>query len=117
MTVTRPPGRYAHAVERQRRLALQEAHTIRSRRARIKRLMSQGRITLEQIFVTDKQHLGTMPVREILLSVPGMGASKVNRVMSANKIGYGQKFENFSMQRRLELLDWIERRYPRVVVR
>lgn len=103
--------------ESQRRRALARADEVRSRRGRIKRLMAEGRITLGEVFAADKEHLATMPVRDLLRSVPGLGEARIRRAMRANSIGHFMELHELSFRRRAELVIWLEQHYPSVVVR
>lgn len=117
MTGVRTDRSRIHAEERQRRLALEKADRVRSRRGRIKRLIAEGRITLADVFAADKQHLDTMKVRDLLRAVPGMGEARIKLALRSNRIGELAELQDVSFRRRAELVVWIEQRYPRAVVR
>ena len=93
---------------------LREANVVRSKRARIKQLMAEGRITLSDVLLVDKCHLRTMKIRDLLLAVPGLGPVKVRRVQRVHQIADFLTLESFSMNRRRELLGWLREHYRSV---
>lgn len=103
-------------VELERLKRLQSANVIRSKRARLKEHIAEGRIPLSEVLLADKCHLRTMKLCDLLLAVPRLGPAKVNAALNRNRIGPSVTLENFSHQRRLALLEWLRANHRSVRV-
>lgn len=101
-------------LEENRAANLEKANEVRRDRAKLKRLIAEGRIRLSEVLLVDKQHLYTMRLKDLLLVVPHLGPVKVTYAMRRLRISEHITLENLSMHRREELLDWIAREHPAV---
>lgn len=93
---------------------LERANVVRSRRARLKEHISAGDLRVSEVLLADKVHLRTMKVADLMLAVPNLGPAKVNSAFRALRISPSVTLENFAHSRRLELLDYLHRRYGTV---
>jgi hypothetical protein len=93
---------------------LRRGNEIRNHRARLKRRMAGGEITVAEILRSDDRMLDTMRLADLLKAVPGMREVKVNRALDVNRLGRNVPLSVLSPTRREELLDWIEAHHPRV---
>lgn len=103
-------------LEAERLANLRKGDVIRCRRARLKEAMREGGPSLAEVLMADKQWMARMQVRHVLMAVPGLGAQKVRRALTANRIGWYLTLENFPMKRRMELLCWLRANYPSIPI-
>jgi hypothetical protein len=88
----------------QRLGALAKANEVRVARARLKRDLASGAITLTQVLRDPPACARTARLRELLLACPKFGPSKVERVLSRCRIAPAKTIAGLSERQRAELL-------------
>lgn len=96
---TAPPVRSAE----QRRIALDRANVVRSRRGQLKRDLKAGRVEFLDLLDDPPEWLLTAKVYEILLHVPKVGRVKVQNAFRRHEIAPSKTFEGISRRQREKL--------------
>lgn len=98
----------------QRLAALEEANTVRTTRADLKRRLKRDRRILALAIELDTDALGvrphdldTMRVYDLLVSAPKIGRVKANRILTVNRISPSKTLGGLSERQRGELLNSI----------
>jgi hypothetical protein len=110
---TDTPAKPSMAPERslnQRMDALKRANDIRTRRARLKRDLKGGRVSIDQLLLDPPAYLGTAKVFDMLLAVPKYGRVKVNKVLNQCRISPSKTIGGLSDRQRTELVAMLRRR-------
>jgi hypothetical protein len=94
----------------QRMDALKRANDIRTRRARLKRDLKGGRVSIDQLLLDPPAYLGTAKVFDMLLAVPKYGRVKVNKVLNQCRISPSKTIGGLSDRQRTELVAMLRRR-------
>ena len=94
----------------QRMRALEIANDTRSRRARLKRDIKAGRVSVVDVLVAPPVCVGTMKVFDLLLATPKHGRVKVNKILLRCRISPSKTIGGLSERQRLELVDELLRR-------
>ncbi|MCA1703849.1 MAG: hypothetical protein LC808_11530 [Actinobacteria bacterium] len=93
----------------QRQDALRQARETRALRAVLKRDLKEGRASVEDILGRPPEWLTAARVSEILLSLPGFGRVKVNRLLNLCRIAPSKTLGGLSERQRSELLSQLAR--------
>jgi hypothetical protein len=94
----------------QRMDALARANRIRSERARLKRELRAGRLSIHTLLLNPPEYLETAKVFDMLLAVPKYGRVKVNKILSACRISPSKTIGGLSERQRSELVFLLTRR-------
>lgn len=101
-TLPRAGARVPERTYKQRRDALIEANRIRTHRARLKRDLAAGRVSLEAVL--DDPDCATMKVFEALVCLPKIGRVKANRIVTRARISPSKTCGGLSVRQRRELV-------------
>jgi S13-like protein len=93
----------------QRMDALARANRIRSERARLKRDLKAGRISIHTLLLKPPEYLETAKVFDMLLAVPKYGRVKVNKILSTCRISPSKTIGGLSERQRSELVFLLRR--------
>ena len=103
-----PPKQHSAAPERsliQRMDALQRANEIRTRRAKLKKDLKAGRVSIHALLSDPPEYVQTAKVFDMLLAVPKYGRVKVNKVLQQCRISPSKTIGGLSQRQRSELGD------------
>ena len=106
-TLTRPSTPVSAAPPRslQQRLdALDKANAIRTRRAKLKRDLKAGRVSVTTLLSAPPEYLETAKVFDILLAVPKLGRVKVNTALNRCRISPSKTIGGLSERQRHEII-------------
>jgi hypothetical protein len=109
---TNSPSKQSAAPERslvQRMDALQRANEIRTQRAKLKRDLKGGRVSIHDLLLQPPAYLETAKVFDMLLAVPKYGRVKVNKVLSQCRISPSKTIGGLSERQRSELVSALRR--------
>ena len=110
--VSEPLTKPSAAPERslvQRMDALQRANTVRSRRAQLKRDLTAGRQSIQQLLLDPPEYVLTAKVFDMLLAVPKYGRVKVNKILTTCRISPSKTIGGLSERQRAELVQMLRR--------
>jgi hypothetical protein len=93
----------------QRKEALQKANETRSRRARLKRDLKAGRVSIGPLLLDPPDWLLNAKVAEMLISIPKLGRVKVNKKLSECRISPSKTIGGLSERQRTELVSLLQR--------
>lgn len=99
----------AEALEAQRLDALKRGNRIRTSRARLKQELHDGRDPV-QVLRRLPPYARTMKVSAFLAPIPGLGKSKISRLLNRLLIHGGTTLEDLSRRQRNELMDALQRK-------
>jgi len=94
----------------QRMEALERANYIRTTRARLKKDLRAGRVSIFPLLDEPPEYLGTAKVSEILLAIPKYGRVKVNKALKECRISPSKTFGGLSPRQREELVAFLRNR-------
>lgn len=94
----------------QRMDALARANEIRSERARLKRELKSGRLSIHTLLLDPPEYLETAKVFDMMLAVPKYGRVKVNKILSTCRISPSKTIGGLSERQRSELVFLLTRR-------
>lgn len=94
----------------QRMDALARANRIRSERARLKRELKAGRLSIHTLLLDPPEYLETAKVFDMMLAVPKYGRVKVNKILSTCRISPSKTIGGLSERQRSELVFMLTRR-------
>lgn len=102
------------AAEREatRRHSLDWANEVRRHRAGLKLDLRNGHTTLAAILREDDPRIQTMRIRDLLLAVPALGATKVRIALRANQMTQHTKIGAVRRNRREDLIRWLWAKHP-----
>ena len=109
---TNSPTKPSAAPERslvQRMDALQRANEIRTRRAKLKRDLKGGRVSIHDLLKDPPEYLETAKVFDMLLAVPKYGRVKVNKILVQCRISPSKTIGGLSERQRNELVSLLRR--------
>jgi hypothetical protein len=89
--------------------ALNKANEIRTRRARLKRDLKAGRVTIHDLLLEPPDFVETAKVFDMLLAVPKYGRVKVNKVLGQCRISPSKTIGGLSQRQRTELVSMLRR--------
>lgn len=93
----------------QRMDALARANRIRTERARLKRELKAGRLSIHTLLLNPPEYLETAKVFDMLLAVPKYGRVKVNKILAACRISPSKTIGGLSERQRSELIFLLRR--------
>lgn len=93
----------------QRMDALARANHIRTQRARVKRDLKAGRVTIASLLQQPPGCVETAKVFDLLLAVPRYGRVKVNKVLAHCRISPSKTIGGLSERQRTELIALLRR--------
>jgi hypothetical protein len=106
------PTKHSIAPERslnQRMDALARANRIRTERARLKRELKAGRLTIHALLAEPPECIETAKVVDMLLAVPKYGRVKVNKILVHCRVAPSKTIGGLSDRQRSELLSLLRR--------
>jgi hypothetical protein len=89
--------------------ALQRANEIRTRRAKLKRDLKGGRVSIHDLLLNPPDYLETAKVFDMLLAVPKYGRVKVNKILVTCRISPSKTIGGLSERQRNELVSLLRR--------
>ena len=98
MTNNQPPTR----TDEERNRALELAMKARRERTRLKQFMKAGKVPVAEAL--DNEYARRIPVRQFLMSVPGIGAVKAEQIMLALDIAPTRRVGGLGTRQREALL-------------
>ena len=104
---TNTPTKHSAAPERshaQRLDALQRANDIRTKRARLKKDLKAGRVSIDALLLKPPEYILTAKVSDMLLAVPKYGRVKVNKKLTTCRISPSKTIGGLSERQRDELV-------------
>src|SRR5437762_4314725 len=93
----------------QRMEALKRANDIRVRRAKLKKDLKEGRVSVEQILSQPPDYVETAKVFDILMAVPKFGRVKAARFLNQCRISQSKTVGGLSERQRAELIGLFNR--------
>lgn len=93
----------------QRMEALQNANEIRSYRANLKRDIKAGRVSVHDILRYPPQKVETMKIFDLMMAVPKLGRTKIDRMFRTCRISTSKTVGGMSERQRNELLILLRR--------
>ena len=106
------PAKQSSAPERsllQRMEALQRANDIRTRRAKLKKDLKGGRVSIHTLLLEPPDYVETAKVFDMLLAVPKYGRVKVNKILQQCRISPSKTIGGLSERQRGELVSMLRR--------
>lgn len=94
----------------QRDEALKHANHVRTKRARLKKDLKAGVVSVYPLLDQPPDYLRTAKVQEILLAVPKYGRVKVNKALNQCRISPSKTFDGLSPRQRQELISYLRGR-------
>jgi hypothetical protein len=107
-----PARTQAHAPLRsldQRMEALKRANDIRVKRARLKKDLKEGRVSIDQILREPPEFVSTAKVFDMLMAVPKFGRVKAARFLNQCRISQSKTVGGLSDRQRTELIGLFHR--------
>jgi hypothetical protein len=107
------PSKHMAAPERsidQRMDALAKANRIRTERARLKRELKAGRLSIHTLLLDPPEYVETAKVFDMMLAVPKYGRVKVNKILAHCRIAPSKTIGGLSDRQRSELVSLLRRR-------
>lgn len=101
------PTKHAAAPVRsidQRMDALAKANHIRTERARLKRELKAGRLSIHALLLDPPEYLESAKVFDMMLAVPKYGRVKVNKILAHCRIAPSKTIGGLSDRQRSELI-------------
>lgn len=95
----------------QRMEALQGANEVRSYRAALKQEIKAGRANVVDLLVDPPHKIETMKVFDLLMAVPKLGHTKVDKLFRTCRISSSKTVNGLSERQRDELVLMLRRRY------
>ncbi len=93
----------------QRMDALARANRIRTERARLKRDLKAGRLSIHSLLLDPPEYVETAKVFDMLLAVPKYGRVKVNKILAHCRISPSKTIGGLSARQRTELVSLLRR--------
>jgi hypothetical protein len=93
----------------QRMEALKRANDIRVRRARLKKDLKDGRVSIEHILRNPPEYVSTAKVFDMLMAVPKFGRVKAARFLNTCRISQSKTVGGLSDRQRAELIGLFNR--------
>ena len=93
----------------QRMEALARANHIRTQRAKIKRELRAGRVSIDKLLLNPPSCVDTAKVFDLLLAVPRYGRVKVNKILAHCRISPSKTIGGLSERQRAELVMLLRR--------
>lgn len=87
----------------QRREALGNANVVRQARAQLKRDLKDGKTTGAKVIADPPEHVAGMNVRELLMAIPKLGRTKVDRILTETRISSAKTLVGLTDRQRTDL--------------
>lgn len=94
----------------QRMEALQQANKIRCYRANLKRDIKAHRADIADLLVNPPEEIETMHIFDLMMAVPKMGRTKVNKLLNTCRISPSKTVGGITARQRDEILFYLRRR-------
>lgn len=94
----------------QRLNALEQANKIRTQRKDLKLDLKAGRMEVTGLILDPPEVLSTMKLFDLLISVPKLGRTKVNRILTQCRISPSKTIGGLSARQRGEVVSYMRRR-------
>jgi hypothetical protein len=94
----------------QRMDALERANAVRTKRARVKRDLKAGRVSVSPLLLDPPDWLETAKVADMLLSLPKYGRVKVHDLLNKCRVSPSKTIGGLSERQRTELVSRLQRR-------
>jgi hypothetical protein len=89
--------------------ALKRANDIRVKRAKLKKDLKSGAVSIEQILGSPPEYVSTAKVFDMLMAVPKFGRVKSLRMLNQCRISQSKTVGGLSDRQRQELIDLFNR--------
>jgi hypothetical protein len=89
--------------------ALRRANDIRVKRAKLKKDLKSGAVSIEQILAEPPEYVSTAKVFDMLMAVPKFGRVKSQRMLNQCRISQSKTVGGLSDRQRQELIDLFNR--------
>ena len=76
-------------------IALRQANEVRSRRAKLKQHLRQGRVRLEEVLAAPGDYLATTEVFDLLVAAPQIGPVKAARLLTMARVSRSMREASF----------------------
>jgi hypothetical protein len=93
----------------QRMDALAKANRIRTERARLKRDLKAGRLSIHTLLLHPPEYIETAKVCDMMLAVPKYGRVKVNKILTLCRIAPSKTIGGLSERQRSDLVSLLRR--------
>jgi hypothetical protein len=93
----------------QRMEALKRANDIRVQRAKLKKDLKEGRVTIETVLLDPPDYVSTAKVFDMLMAVPKFGRVKAARLLNQCRISQSKTVGGLSERQRAELVSLFNR--------
>ncbi len=93
----------------QRMEALKRANDIRVKRAKLKKDLKEGRVSIEHILGDPPEYVWTAKVFDMLMAVPKFGRVKAARFLNQCRISQAKTVGGLSERQRAELISLFDR--------
>ena len=93
----------------QRMRALRRANEIRSSRAKLKRDLKAGKVTIESLLLKPPEFVLSAKAFDMMLAVPKYGRVKANRILTQCRISPSKTIGGLSERQRAELVSQLRR--------
>ena len=93
----------------QRMRALKRANEIRSSRAKLKRDLKAGKVTIESLLLKPPEFVLSAKAFDMMLAVPKYGRVKANRILTQCRISPSKTIGGLSERQRAELVSQLRR--------
>ena len=90
--------------QEQRREALHRANDIRTKRAKLKKDLKAGRVSIQSLLLKPPDYILTAKVIDMLMAVPKYGRVKVNKILTQCRISPSKTIGGLSERQRNELI-------------
>lgn len=94
----------------QRLSALEVANNIRTRRKDLKLDLKAGRTQIAGLLLDPPEYLQTMKLYDLMVSVPKLGRTKVNRILAQCRVSPSKTIGGLSERQRGEIVSYLRRR-------
>lgn len=88
----------------QRMEALQRANDIRTKRARLKKRIKAGKVSVAQVVAEPAPELHTMKLFDVLLATPKVGKVKANRIVQQARVSPSKTLGGLTERQRGEVV-------------
>ncbi len=89
--------------------ALKRANEIRSSRAKLKRDLKAGKVTIESLLLKPPEFVLSAKAFDMMLAVPKYGRVKANRILTQCRISPSKTIGGLSERQRAELVSQLRR--------
>ena len=105
-TMTKPSAAPERSLQ-QRREALLRANVVRTARAKLKKDLKAGKVSIIELLAKPPEYVETAKVFDMLLAVPKYGRVKVNKLLTHCRISPSKTIGGLSERQRDELVRYL----------